>query len=201
MKNGTRVKVEEKIMIRQGPTEIVDNNLIIHFERQKIRYVDGSTELERTPWEKDTKVVKIKNNIGKTHAETASGIVKKMSKYLHESRIEEIEQLLIQLSLSEDRKNEKNDRRYQEEEKRRDNADYELEYETNGRQNNRRNVEQADMNNLDDYVELLYQVSGKDKKDREENLRKQEEATGLILSLCRNVINLEQLIQNNTVMQ
>ena len=58
----------------------------------------------------------------------------------------------------------------------------------------------ASMNQLDDYLELLYQVSGKTDKEREEGLRMQEKGTLLILRLCRDVMNLEQLIQNGTVM-
>eukprot|EP00599_Poterioochromonas_sp_BG-1_P001672 CAMPEP_0173148060 /NCGR_PEP_ID=MMETSP1105-20130129/9490_1 /TAXON_ID=2985 /ORGANISM="Ochromonas sp., Strain BG-1" /LENGTH=229 /DNA_ID=CAMNT_0014062633 /DNA_START=246 /DNA_END=936 /DNA_ORIENTATION=- len=58
----------------------------------------------------------------------------------------------------------------------------------------------ADMNELDDYLELLYEVSGKTDREREEVLRKQEHGTAMILKLCRDVMNLEQLIQNSTVM-
>lgn len=56
------------------------------------------------------------------------------------------------------------------------------------------------MNELDDYLELLYEVSGKTDREREEVLRKQEHGTAMILKLCRDVMNLEQLIQNSTVM-
>jgi hypothetical protein len=84
------------------------------------------------------------------------------------------------------------------------------------------NLPPASMNELDDYLEMLYQVSGKSEKEREEGLKLQvgrlavftwplnltgrvvrvlqEKGTGMILKLCRDVMNLEQLIQNNTVM-
>ena len=62
------------------------------------------------------------------------------------------------------------------------------------------NLPPADMNELDEYLELLYQVSGKSDKEKEEGLRAQERGTAMILKLCRDVMNLEQLIQNSTVM-
>ncbi len=62
------------------------------------------------------------------------------------------------------------------------------------------NLPPADMNELDEYLEMLYQVSGKSDKEKEEGLRAQERGTAMILKLCRDVMNLEQLIQNSTVM-
>jgi hypothetical protein len=56
------------------------------------------------------------------------------------------------------------------------------------------------MSELDEYLEMLYQVSGKSDREKEESLRTQERGTAMILKLCRNVMNLEQLIQNGTVM-
>jgi hypothetical protein len=56
------------------------------------------------------------------------------------------------------------------------------------------------MSELDEYLEMLYQVSGKSEKEKEEGLRIQEKGTAMILKLCRDVMNLEQLIQNSTVM-
>ena len=58
----------------------------------------------------------------------------------------------------------------------------------------------ADMNNLDDYLELLYEGTGKSEKEKEEGLRAQIHGSKMILKLCRDVMNLEQLIQNGTVM-
>jgi hypothetical protein len=58
----------------------------------------------------------------------------------------------------------------------------------------------ADMNQLDEYLEMLYQVSGRSDREKEEGLKMQERGTAMILKLCRDVINLEQLIQNSTVM-
>lgn len=58
----------------------------------------------------------------------------------------------------------------------------------------------ADMNEIDDYLEMLYQVSGKSEREKEEGLRMQEKGTAMILKLCLDVMNLESLIQNSTVM-
>ncbi len=52
--------------------------------------------------------------------------------------------------------------------------------------------------NLDTYLEMLYEVSGTNKNQTES--QSQITGTQKILSLCREVSNLEQLIQNNTVM-
>ena len=41
---------------------------------------------------------------------------------------------------------------------------------------------------------------GKTEKEKEAGLRLQEKGTLMFLKLCRDVMNLEQLIQNNTVM-
>lgn len=63
------------------------------------------------------------------------------------------------------------------------------------------NLPTADINALDDYLEMLYEVaSNKSEKEAEQAIRKQERATLLILQLCREVMNLEQIIQNNTLM-
>ncbi|CAM9547409.1 unnamed protein product, partial [Hapterophycus canaliculatus] len=54
--------------------------------------------------------------------------------------------------------------------------------------------EEAHMDNLEDYVELLYE--GKDKDD----MTKKIKGTALILDLCCHVGNLEHLIQDHTLM-
>lgn len=56
------------------------------------------------------------------------------------------------------------------------------------------------MDKLDDYLELLYEGTGKSEKEKEEGLQAQLHGTGMILKLCRDVMNLEQLIQNATIM-
>jgi excinuclease UvrABC ATPase subunit len=64
------------------------------------------------------------------------------------------------------------------------------------RTNNENLERDATMKDLDDYLEMLYEISGKNK----DNSQSQTLGTFKILQLCRNVINLEQLIQNSTVM-
>ena len=56
----------------------------------------------------------------------------------------------------------------------------------------------AKMDDLDEYLDMLYQVA--DKKSAESSLKKQVYGTAMILQLCRNVMNLDALIQNNTLM-
>jgi Kinesin-associated protein (KAP) len=63
------------------------------------------------------------------------------------------------------------------------------------------------MEQVDDYLELLYEVSGatsksksKTKKDDGDAISAQVKGTAMIRKLCRVVMNLEQLIQNGTVM-
>jgi hypothetical protein len=69
-----------------------------------------------------------------------------------------------------------------------------------------KNVEEVDpypdanIRELDDYLDMLYQVSGKSEKEREEGLKLQIKGTAMILKLCKEVMFLEQLIQNSTVM-
>lgn len=58
----------------------------------------------------------------------------------------------------------------------------------------------ARLDKLDDYLEMMYEVSGKDDKAKEDSLNAQIRGTAMILKLCRDVMNLEQLIQNSTAM-
>jgi hypothetical protein len=68
----------------------------------------------------------------------------------------------------------------------------------------------ASMDDLDDYLELLYQVSETKSDGRgknrggggvsEDGIEAQVRGTAMILQLCRNVSNLEVLIQNTTLM-
>eukprot|EP01036_Dinobryon_divergens_P039194 gene39194-51606_t len=58
----------------------------------------------------------------------------------------------------------------------------------------------ARLQDLDEYLEMMYQVSGKTEKEREEGLNSQIQGSAMILKLCRDVMNLENLIQNSTVM-
>lgn len=168
----------------------------------------------------------------KNMAQLAADIVDKC-KYIHPSRVEEIEQLLIRLrkhhaSVSAqtpvaappqaDERDNDNDRRRggTRAGSRPDRGDADDggnggRGERGGERERERererapkqkvdNLPPADMSELDEYLEMLYQVSGKSDREKEESLRTQERGTAMILKLCRNVMNLEQLIQNGTVM-
>lgn len=58
----------------------------------------------------------------------------------------------------------------------------------------------ADINNLEEYIELLYQVTSKNSEEKEKSLKLQIQGTRFILQLSRTINNLEILIQNNTLM-
>lgn len=77
----------------------------------------------------------------------------------------------------------------------RQSAEQKSSYENN---NNNDDVDDVSIRDLDNYLEMLYEVSGANKNQTESQT--QITGTQKILSLCRTVPNLEQLIQNNTVM-
>jgi len=131
-------------------------------------------------------------------AQLAEDIVDKC-KYIHPSRVEEVEQLLIKLRkhvLSNPPKN--ND----------DNGDDSRRNKTSNEEKNIKDKERdrsedlppARLDDLDNYLDMLYEGSGKSEKEKEEGLKAQIKGTAMILNLCRDVMNLEQLIQNSTVM-
>lgn len=133
----------------------------------------------------------------------ANEIVEKC-KYIHPSRAEEVEQLLIQLAKS----------ARQEAPSSINNGSNSSNQVSSGRsaagnQQSRRirdteessdGLPPADMGQLDEYLELLYQVSGKSENENDEGIKAQIRGTAMIMKLCRQVINLEILIQNGTLM-
>ncbi len=58
----------------------------------------------------------------------------------------------------------------------------------------------AHIDDIDDYLDMLYQVGGKSDNAKDAAIKIQVKGTGMILNLCRNIMNLEILIQNSTVM-
>ena len=56
----------------------------------------------------------------------------------------------------------------------------------------------ANMDDLDEYLEMLYEGTGKSEAEKEEGLKAQIRGSLMILKLSRDVMNLEQLIQNAT---
>ena len=160
----------------------------------------------------DSRRIKIKSIASDRNlADMASEITQKC-KYIHPSRVEEVEQLLIKLNKNLKQKESEvaskqgsgggsdspQEGREKEKEKKRD--------KSSKKKSKTRSDEDkyppADMESLDEYLELLYQVTGKsdDEKQNEEALKAQIQGTAMILKLCRNVGHLECLIQNNTVM-
>lgn len=166
--------------------------------------------LDRKP---EVRRIKIKSlSADKNMAQLANDIIDKC-KYIHPSRVEEIEALLIQLCRAKMSNNDNgtapsNHSLHQSQHT--SGSGYHETAAVAGSDRHREKDKEsrragdgqlyASMNQLDDYLELLYQVSGKTEKEREEGLRMQEKGTLLILRLCRDVMNLEQLIQNGTVM-
>lgn len=183
----------------------------------------------------DSRRIKIKSIApDRNLADMASEIIEKC-KYIHPSRVEEVEQLLIKLNRSikekeakiaqqqqqqavngDKPKKKEKDRERDREKESGGGRDREKEKSKESRDGNERDRDReprekvskpkvdegppASMDNLDDYLELLYQVSGKNDSDNDEALKAQIEGTSMILKLCRVVVNLEILIQNNTVM-
>jgi hypothetical protein len=164
----------------------------------------------------DSRRIKIKSIASDRNlAEMATEIAQKC-KYIHPSRVEEVEQLLIKLNKSNkqreqeeaaaaergssSRRGKDSDRESVVKEKKSKDKDRDREKSTRKKKAEEDKYPPADMENLDDYLELLYQVSGKSDSENEEALKAQVEGTAMILKLCRSVVNLEILIQNNTVM-
>jgi hypothetical protein len=175
----------------------------------------------------DSRRIKIKSIASDRNlADMASEIIEKC-KYIHPSRVEEVEQLLIQLNRinrekeakaatasvaaasGTEHKSKKKEKQPKDERDRDRGGERGAERGTErGERETRDKVSKpkvdegppASMEMIDDYLELLYQVSGKNETDNDEGLKAQIEGTAMILKLCRVVVNLEILIQNNTVM-
>ena len=58
--------------------------------------------------------------------------------------------------------------------------------------------EESSMKDLDNYLNMLYEETSNE--NNKEGIKNQIIGTQQILNLCRNVLNLEKLIQNNAVM-
>ena len=147
----------------------------------------------------------------------ASDVIRKCE-YLHPSRAEEIEQLVIKLrrhyeaSLQDnrnvDQRGADKGSRGTTSKQAEGNASKSRQGAAGGylQADERPNNEYEDdapaarLEDLEEYLDLLYQVSGKKEKEKEDGLNAQIKGTKYILQLCRDVMNLEQLIQNNTVM-
>lgn len=191
----------QKKNVRQGAIELDYDEvaLVINYELEVV-YVDESGReievLERTP---ETRRVKIKSlTPEKNLAQLAADIIEKC-KYVHPSRVEEVEKLLNKLRrhvLSGSSSQQIPEESKQSERKKVpppiDDEEEEEEQDED--------LPPANIAEIDDYMDMLYQVSGKSERERQETIRVQVRGTGMILQLCRDVMNLEVLIQNSTVM-
>jgi len=188
--------------VRQGPVEVdyEESALVINYEVEVVDVDDGEV-LERRP---ETRRVKIKA-LDKNLSQLAADIVEKC-KYIHPSRVGEIEALLVKLrrhvgggggdgaaasssaaaTEEQQAKERASSARRLEEEEEEEELDEDL--------------PPANIAEIDDYLDMLCTVSGKGEKERQAALRVQVRGTGMILQLCRDVMNLEMLIQNSTVM-
>lgn len=166
-------------------------------------------------------------------AQLASDIVSKTSKYIHPSRAEEVEMMLLKLQ-KKYLENENSRQSSEAEEKKSQREEKEDNSAKSGKEKQRKSKDgdrdadrisdtrgtresalsgpkedeleanllpPARIEDLDDYLDLLYQVSsGTSEKEREEGIAAQIRGTGMVLQLCRSVANLENLVQNKTVM-
>jgi hypothetical protein len=192
--------------VRQGPVEIdFDNSaLLVNFEIETVSTDDNGRTIEVLDRKPESRRIKIKVlDPDKNLALLAEQIVESC-KYVHPSRVEEIEQLLIQLRRHVlDKANDTSLPSSSEMDSKTNEDDAERERENRRRRKEKTAIEElppANMDDLDDYLELLYQVGGKSDREKEASTRAQVRGTQMILMLCRDVMNLEQLIQNQTVM-
>jgi hypothetical protein len=196
--------------IKQGKAELDYDGpaLIINFEVEVVRLDENgrvSEVLDRLP---ENKRIKLKSLTPEKNMATLASDIIQQCKYIHPSRAEEIEQLLIKLRKyvlanpvvevvqevvssnkkdkydNKDRGSNRNDREVS---RQREEPQEEI-------------LPPVSMDELDDYLDLLYHVAGKNEKEDQESQKSQVLGTAKILKLCRDVMNLEQLIQNGTVM-
>jgi len=208
---------------------------LVHF--CKVKVDENGRVHEVMSRESDVRRVKVKFQSDKNMAQLALDVVQKC-KYIHPSRTEEIEQLLLKLKKqaqanaeaatkesikqqnSQPTKQPQPSSQYQQQpqrdgsrqrtqaesqsssKSRASNSDYYNSVPANEQQARQEEdrYPPARMDELDDYLEMLYEVSGKSEKEKEEGLNAQIKGTAMIMKLCRDVMNLEQLIQNGTVM-
>lgn len=191
---------------------INSKRVLLFIPALKVRVDEHGRVLDVLDRKPETRRIKIKPlTPDKDLAQMSEDIIEKC-KFIHPSRKEEIEQLLIKLrkyqlanpvkpegppaeeAKGKEREESKDDRRGR---RGRD--------ERSGREQSAPTAEEnllpvASLEELDDYLDLLYQVSGHSDKDKEKGLESQVLGTAMILQLCRKVVNLEILIQNGTLM-
>jgi len=234
--------------VRQGVVEIdyEESTLVVNYEVEKVAMDENNRVIEVLSRKPEVRRVKLKQlSVDKNMAQLAADIVDKCS-YIHPSRTEEVEQLLIklrkfQLSSSDNEgrdqgegpkrdkdRNSKPDSAFRQGGVNQDQARAQQEIASKSRQDDAASVVTTDsftaredelvrkrrqqereaeevlpaahIDAIDDYLDMLYQVGGNSEAAKADSLRIQVRGTGMILKLCRDVMNLEALIQNSTVM-
>ena len=237
--------------VRQGPVDVdfEESALVVNYEVEKVNVDENGRVLEVLSRKPEVRRVKLKQlSMDKNMAQLAADIVDKCS-YIHPSRTEEVEQLLIKLRKHQfsrdaedsranansagdsnarstrdqgrdsDRSGRDRERRERASKSQEDNmrnsskgsssvpavasSSREDELVRKRRRQEREAEEElptARIEDIDDYLDNLYQVGGKSDAAKADSLRIQVRGTGMILQLCRDVMNLEVLIQNSTVM-
>ncbi|CAM9338640.1 unnamed protein product, partial [Sphacelaria rigidula] len=138
---------------------------------------------------RERKRIKLRKNLKpSTDVAKLAGEVMKKCKYVHASKREDLERVIQELQHQLIRDDLRASTEAEGGDWWRGGAGIEGDERGNGEQ------EDAHMDNLEDYVELLYE--GKDKDD----MTKKIKGTALILDLCCHVGNLEHLIQDHTLM-
>ena len=238
--------------VRQGEVNVDydESTLVVNYEIEKVAVDVNGRVLQVISSKQECKRIKIKQLAAdKNIAQLSNDIVEKCS-YIHPSRTEEVEQLLIrlrkhqqQIAAPSNNDNGRGDRdrdrqrergggpgpseRDERERSSRDSGREERRVKERSDRNDNRNdasvrssqkeddmvrrrrqqereredvLPPANIDDIDEYLDMLYQVSGKSEEQKAECTRIQVRGTGMILLLCRDVLNLETLIQNSTVM-
>ena len=194
----------QKKNVRQGRLELdyEEVALVINYEVEVVRVDDRGQVLDVLERRPETRRVKIKAlTPDKNLAQLAADIVDKC-KYIHPSRVDEVEQQLGKL-----RKHVLGGGAAAGEEQAKTRAEsrpsaprVEEPEEEEEEEEQEEDLPRANIAEIDDYLDLIYHVSGKGDKERQAALRAQVRGTGMILQLCRDVMQLEVLIQNTIVM-
>eukprot|EP00606_Chrysophyceae_sp_TOSAG23-5_P000685 GSChrysophyteH2.ASY1.ANO1.1553.1 assembled CDS len=203
--------------VRQGPVDIDydESALVVNYEVEKVSVDSSGRVLDVLSRKSEVRRVKLKSlSMDKNMAQLAADIVDKCS-YIHPSRTEEVEQLLIKLrkfQYQKDKDQESARLQRRDDERAGDSGVRAPSVGSSTREDElvrkRRKAERdaeeqlppARIDDIDDYLDMLYQVGGKSDAAKTDSLRVQVRGTAMILQLCRDVMNLEVLIQNSTVM-
>lgn len=190
----------QKKNVRQGTLELdyEEVALVINYEVEVVRVDDRGQVLEVLERRPETRRVKIKAlTPDKNLAQLAADIVDKC-KYIHPSRVDEVEQQLGKLRKHVLGGGEEQAKARAESRPSAPRVEEPEEEEEEEEQDE--DLPCANIAEIDDYLDLIYHVSGKGDRERQAALRAQVRGTGMILQLCRDVMQLEVLIQNTIVM-